>query len=144
MQTKKYEHVFPLLKTCDFSPLEHQASGVLDDYSLFPWVFSPPIDMIKLWCDLPLPLWHQFPGRVLLDFCHKWVWSLSRRAKQQVECDAGRGQESLSGAGSKGIQEQVASYFSCSEIGGTELYASVAPKRFGWTENNWSVGPSSS
>ena len=68
MQTTIYEHVFPLLKTCDFSPLEHQASGVLDDYSFFPWVFSPPIDMIKLWCDLSLPLWHQFPRRVLLDF----------------------------------------------------------------------------
>ena len=28
MQTIKYEHVFPLLKICDFSPLEHQASRV--------------------------------------------------------------------------------------------------------------------
>jgi len=25
------KHVFPLLKTCDISPLEHQASGVFDD-----------------------------------------------------------------------------------------------------------------
>ena len=79
----KYEHVFPLLKTCDFSPLEHQASGVLDDYSFFPWVFSPPIDMIKLWCDLSLPLWHQFPRRVLLDFCHDgfgpWVTEQSSK-----------------------------------------------------------------
>ena len=83
MQTSKYEHVFPLLKTCDFSPLEHQASGVLDDYSFFPWVFSPPIDMIKLWCDLSLPLWHQFPRRVLLDFCHDgfgpWVTEQSSK-----------------------------------------------------------------
>ena len=62
--------------------------------------------------------------------------SLTHRTKQQVECDAGRGQESLSGAGSERMQEQVASYLSCSEIGGTELYASVVPKEFGWTENN--------
>ena len=53
MQTIKYEHAFPLLKTCDFSPLEHQASGV--SYTL-PWVFSPPIEIIKLWCDLSPPL----------------------------------------------------------------------------------------
>ena len=144
MQTNKYGHVFPLLKTCDFSPLEHQESRVLDDYSLSPWLFSPPIDMIKLWCDLSLPLWHQFPRRVLLDICYKWVWSLSHGTKQQVECDAGRGKESLSGAGSKRMQEQVASCLSCSEIGGTELCASVAPKGFGWTESNRSVWPSSS
>lgn len=83
MQTSKYEHVFPLLKTCDFSPLEHQASGVLDDYSFLPWVFSPPIDMIKLWCDFSLPLWHKFPRRVLLDFCHDgfghWVTEQSSK-----------------------------------------------------------------
>ena len=132
MQTIKYEHVFPLLKTCDFSPLEHQASVV--SYTLPLSILSPPIEMIKLWCDLSLPLWHQFPRRALLDFCYKWVWSLSHRAKQHVECDAGRGQESLSGAGAKRIQEQVASCLSCSEIDGTELCASVAPKGFGVTE----------
>ena len=144
MQTNKYEHVFPLLKTCDFSPLEHKASRVLDDYSLSPWVFSPPIDMIKLWCDPSLPLWHQFPRRVLLDFCHEWVWSLSHRTKQQVECDAGRGQGSLSGAGSRRMQKQVASCLSCSEIGDTVLFVSVVPKGFGWTEGIRPVRSSSS
>ena len=80
MQTSKYEHVFPLLKTCDFSPLEHQASGV--SYTL-PWVFSPPIEMIKLWCNLSLPLLHQFPRRVLMDFFHygfgPWVTEQSSK-----------------------------------------------------------------
>ena len=46
MQTIKYEHVFPLLKTCDFSPLEHQASGV--SYTLPLSILSP------FWCDLSL------------------------------------------------------------------------------------------
>ena len=55
---------------------------------------------------------------------------------QQVECDAGRGQESLSGAGVKIMQEQVASCLFCSEIGSTELCASVAPKEFSWAEEN--------
>ena len=36
----------------------------------------------------------------------------------------------------------VAKSFSCYEIGGTEWYALVVPKRFGWTENNKSVKPS--
>ena len=69
------KHAFPLLKTCDISPLEHQASGVLDDTTFSPWVFSlsPPIGRIKLWCDLSLPLWHQFPRRALLDMWYKWV-----------------------------------------------------------------------
>ena len=34
--------------------------------------------------------------------------------------------------------------FSCCEVDGTEWYASVAPKGFGWTENNTPVRPSSS
>ena len=38
------------------------------EYSLF----LPPIGRIKLWCDLSLPLWHQFPRRVL-DMWYKWV-----------------------------------------------------------------------
>ena len=33
MQISTYEHVFPLKKTCGISPLEHQASGILE-YSL--------------------------------------------------------------------------------------------------------------
>ena len=139
MQTINYEHVFPLLKTCDFSPLEHQAYGV----SFFPRVFSPPIDMIKLWCDdLSLPLWHQFPRRVLLDFCHDgfgpWVTEQSSNLSRMLV------EDNLSEAGSKRIQKQVARCFSCSEIGSTEFGASVAPKGFGWTEVNSPVWPSSS
>ena len=41
MQTIKCEHVFPLLKTCDFSPLEHQASGILENYALPLSILSP-------------------------------------------------------------------------------------------------------
>ena len=74
-----------------------------------------------------------------MDVCYKWVRSLSHKAKQQVECDVGRGQESLSGAGAKRMQEQVASCLSCSEIGCTEWCVPVAPKEFGWTENNKAV-----
>ena len=109
-----------------------------------PLSIPPPIAMVKLCCDLSLPLWQQFPRRVLLDICCKRVRSLRHRTKQQVECDAGREQESLSGAGSKRMQEQVASCLSCSEIGGTELCASVAPKGFGSTEGNRPVWLSSS
>ena len=76
--------------------------------------------------------------------CREWVWSLSHSTKHQGKCDAGRGQDSLSRARSKIMQEQVAKCLSYSEIGGTEWYASVAPKGFGWTENNKSVKPSSS
>ena len=42
MKISTYEHVFPLLKTCDFSPLEHQASGILEDYFLLVEKLSPP------------------------------------------------------------------------------------------------------
>ena len=63
--------------------------------------------------------------------CREWVWSLSHSTKRQIKGDAGRGQDSLSGARSKVMQEQVTKYLSCSEIGGTEWYASVAPKEFG-------------
>jgi len=87
MQVSTYEHVFPLKKTCGISPLEHQASGILEKYFLLEYSlpleisFSPPVEVIfslpleemsldvislsdKLWCDLSLPLWHQFPRRV--------------------------------------------------------------------------------
>ena len=103
----------------------------------------PPIEMIKLWCDLSPPL-TSISKKGSSECLLQWVWSLSHKAKQQVECDAGRRQESLSGAGAKRMQEQVASCLSCSEIGGTELCASVAPKEFGWTEGNKPVWPSSS
>ena len=38
----------------------------------------------------------------------------------------------------------MAKCFSCCELGGTEWYASVAPKGFGWAENNKPVIPSPS
>ena len=43
--------------------------------TLSPWVLSlsPPIGRIKIWCDLSLPLWHQFPSGALLDMWYKWV-----------------------------------------------------------------------
>ena len=41
MQANKYEHVFPLIKTCEFSPLEHQASGACDSSLPLFEVFSP-------------------------------------------------------------------------------------------------------
>jgi len=66
-------------QTC-LSPLKdmwHLSSwtpSIWDPWRLLsPWVFSPPRDMIKLWCDLSLPLWHQFPRRALLDMWYKWV-----------------------------------------------------------------------
>ena len=88
-QISTYEHVFPLSKTCGIS-LEHQASGILEKYFLLeyslpleisfsPWggdTFSLWCDLLsdkKLWCDLSLPLWHQFPRRALLDMWYKWV-----------------------------------------------------------------------
>ena len=97
------------------------------------WSIPPPIEMIKLWCDLSLPLWHQFPRRVLLDICYKWVWSLSHKAKQQVECDAGRGQESLSGAGSKECRDKWQAVF--------PVVKSVAPSCVLWLHRKNSVGP---
>ena len=100
MQISTYEHVFPLKKTCGISPLEHQASGILEKYFLL--VFSPPGDLSlspwrislslsdvislndKLWCDLSLPLWHQFPRRAS-GICHEWVWSLSHNINQWLK-----------------------------------------------------------
>ena len=73
-----------------------------------------------------------------------WVWSLGRRTKQQVGWDANRGQDSLSGTGSRRMQRQVARCLSFSEIGDTKLYGSVIPRGFGWTESIILVRPSSS
>ena len=87
MQISTYEHVFPLKKTCGISPLEHQAPSIWDPWRLLsPWVFSPPRDMIKLWCDLSLPLWHQFPWRVLLDFVTNGFgpWVTEQSSKSNV------------------------------------------------------------
>ena len=38
---RSYEHVSPLKKTCGISPLEHQASGILEDYYLSLSILSP-------------------------------------------------------------------------------------------------------
>ena len=122
----EYEHVFPPLKTCDFSPLEHQASGVSYILPLSKWL------SIELWCDLSLPLWHQFPRRALLDFCviaegfGPWV-------TKQVECDASRGQESLSGAGAKKCRNKWQVVFS--------VVKSVAPSCVLRLHRKNSVGP---
>ena len=43
MQISTYENVFPLKKTCGISPLEHQASGVLENYSLLE--YSLPLEI---------------------------------------------------------------------------------------------------
>ena len=94
------------------------------------WSLSPPLTSIS--------------KKGSSGFLSWWVWSLSHRTKQQVEWDAGRGQDSLSGAGSKRMQKQVARCLSCSEIGDTELYGSVVPRGFGWTESIRPVRPSSS
>ena len=38
----------------------------------------------KLWCDLSLPLWHQFPRRAS-GICREWVWSLSHNIKHLIK-----------------------------------------------------------
>ena len=94
------------------------------------WSLSPPLTSIS--------------KKGSSGFLSWWVWSLSHRTKQQVEWDAGWGKDSLSGAGSKRMQKQVARCLSCSEIGDTELYGSVVPRGFGCTETIRPVRPSSS
>ena len=109
---------------------------------LSPWrSLSPPEEVIlslsdvislndKLWCDLSLPLWHQFPRR---------VWSLSHRTKHLYKWDACRGQDSLSGAGSEETQKKWQTDFpvvkSVAPSGMLQLYRkdSVGPK----TTNRW-------
>ena len=91
---------------------------------------------------ISLPLWHQFPRRVFLESVDL-VWSLSHSTKQRQKCDACRGQDSLSGAGSEETQNYVANCFSCYEVGGTQWVASVGQKVFDWAENIKSVKPSS-
>ena len=44
----KHRHVFPLLKTCDFSPLEHQASGAFDVITSLPLSMWLSFDVISL------------------------------------------------------------------------------------------------
>ena len=40
---RSYEHVSPLKKTCGISPLEHQASGILEKYFLLK--YSLPLEI---------------------------------------------------------------------------------------------------
>ena len=131
-----------------FHPKRHVASLLLNTKHLgslrntfylsilSPWrSLSPPVEVISFDVISLSPFdinFQEGPSGI----CREWVWSLSHKAKQQVEYDAGRGQESLSEAGVKRMQEQVASCLFCSEIGSTELCALVAPKEFGWTEEN--------
>ena len=147
MQISTYEHVFPLKKTCGISPLEHQASGILEKYFLLnyslpleislspPEDLSPPKEVIysfsdvislsdKLSCDLSLPLWHQFTRR---------VWSLSHSTKYLYKCDSCRGQDSLSGAGSEETQNKWQTVF--------PVVKSVAPSGMLRLDRKDSVGP---
>ena len=151
MQISVYEHVFPpqrhvtslllnikhLGSLSILSPLEISFSpliyGILE-YSLplstlsfvgdklLMWSLSPCDD--KLWCDLSLPLWHQFPRR---------VWSLSHNTKHLYKCDACRGQDSLSGAGSEETQNKWQTVFL--------VVKSVAPSGMLWWYRKYSVGP---
>ena len=149
MQTNASKHIWTCLspkKTCGISPLEHQASGILEKYFLLEYSlpleisFSPcgsnalslleviSFDMIslsdKLWCDLSLPLWHQFPRR---------VWSLSHSIKHLYKCDACRGQDSLSGAGSEETPNKWQTIFL--------VVKSVAPSSMRRLHRKNSVGP---
>ena len=139
MQSNKYEHVFPLLNTCDFSPLEHQASGVLDDYSFSSWVFSPPIDMIKLWCDLSLSPFD-------INFQEEFLWIFVTNGFGPWDTEQSNDENVML------VEDKIhwveldqKKHIICGKVffllwnGGTEWYASVVPKRFGWTENNKSV-----
>ena len=48
---------FPLMKTCDISPLEHQASGILENYSLLEYSLPLEISLSPCGSDtLSLPL----------------------------------------------------------------------------------------
>ena len=80
---RTYEHVSPLKKTCGH--LSSWTPSIWDPWEILStWVFSPleislspcgsdtlsPFGNDKLWCDLSLPLWHQFPRRILWICCH--------------------------------------------------------------------------
>ena len=111
MQISTYEHVFP--------PRRHVASLLLNTKHLgsFMMTLSP------LEYSLPLEIWLSFDVISLSPFdinfqegssgiCCEWVRSLNHKAKQQVECDAGKGQESLSGAGVKECRNKWQAVFS--------------------------------
>ena len=112
------------------SPLT--TSGIFETFSPPQYFFSLGVIYLsyKLWCDLSLPLWHQFPRRVS---------SLSHSTKHLYKCDACRGQDSLSGAGSEETQNKGQTVFpvvkSVAPSGMLRLYRkdSVGPK----TINRW-------
>ena len=160
MQIGTYEHVFPLKKTCGISPLEHQASGILEKYFLLeyslPWrSLSPPEDFLplrrwyslsdvislsdKLWCDLSLPLWHQFPRRAFWNL--SWMGLILESQHKALDKNVMfvRGQDSLSGAGSEESQNKWQTLFpivkSVAPTGMLRLYRkdSVGPK----LSNRW-------
>ena len=146
MQVSTYEHGFPSRRHVASLLLNTKHLGSLRNTFylsiLSPWrSLSPPEEVIlslsdvislsdKLWCDLFLPLWHQFPRR---------VWSLSHSKKHLYKCDACRGQDSLSGAGSEETQNKWQVVFpvvkSVAPSGMLRLYQkdSVGPK----TTNRW-------
>ena len=65
--------------------------------------------------------------------CREWVWSLSHSTKQQGKCDVGRGQDSLSGAGSEETQNKWQTVF--------PVVKSVAPSGMLRLDRKDSVGP---
>ena len=92
----------------------------------------------KLWCDLSLPLWHQFPRRAFWNL--SWMGLvLESQHKAMIKMWCLYRTRFIKWSWIRRNSEYVAKSFSCYEIGGTEWYASVVSKRFGWTENNISV-----
>ena len=92
MQTNANKHIWTCLSPQeDMWHLSSWTPSIWDPWEILStWVFSPPGDLFlplrrwyslsdvislsdKLWCDLSLPLWHQFPRRALLDMWYKWV-----------------------------------------------------------------------
>ena len=110
MQINTYEHVFPLKKTCGISPLEHQASGILEKYFLLVFSpleisLSPPEGSLSPWEGDTLSKMISFDVISLSPFyvnfqegldknvislspsgiCREWVWSLSHNIKHLIK-----------------------------------------------------------
>ena len=106
------------------------------------WLSTLPFDVIKIWCDLSLPLWHQFPRMDLLE-CESnrfgpWVtWQSSKLNVMQVE-DKNHWVEL-----EQICRMQMKKCLLSIETGNTELNSSVAPKWFGLTERDKPVCASS-
>ena len=138
MQTNANKHIWTCLSPQeDMWHLSSWTPSIWDPWEILStWVFSPlvisfsPSWSDKLWCDLSLPLWHQFPRR---------VWSLRHSTKHLYKCDACRGQDSLNEAGSEETQNKWQTVFpvvkSVAPSGMLRLYRkdSVGPK----TTNRW-------